>query len=108
MGDVAHLGEGRFRTVDRVIDRKKMCDGELANPVDVEGSPTLRLDGGPRPRAVVSPNRCGREVPMRLLLKLEHFDFNGLPNLTGGPNDWRDGEGIDVAGKLDTAAYRNR
>jgi hypothetical protein len=75
-----------------------MCGGELADPVNIEILAALRLDRRPRPHAVVSPYCCGREVPMRLLLELKHFDFNDLTGLTRGTDYGRDGEGVDIAG----------
>jgi hypothetical protein len=89
---VADLGERRFCAVDRVIDWKKMCGWELADPVDVEDLATLRLNRGARPGAVVSPYCCGRQIPMNLLSELEHFDLDNFTGLVCGANYRRDGE----------------
>jgi len=45
---------------------------------------------------------------MHLLLKLVHFDVDNFARFSSGADNRRDGEGIDVATKLDSAAYRRR
>jgi hypothetical protein len=42
---------------------------------------------------------------VHLLLKLVHFDVDDFVWFSGGAEDRRDGQGIDVAGELDSAAY---
>ena len=92
--------------MDRMINWKKMCGWELADPVDIESLAALGLDRGPRPGAVVPPHCCRWQIPMHLLLKLDHFDWNDLIRGASGTNDGRDGKGIDIAGEFDAAAYR--
>jgi len=105
VSDIANRRDSRFCSVDRMIDREKMCGGKLADPVDVDGAATLRLDGGAGPRTVVAPYRGGGEISMYLLLELEHFDFDDLTWRASWADYRWDVERIDVAGQFDVAAY---
>lgn len=91
--------------MDRMINGKKMCGWELADPVDIESLSTLHFDRRSRPGAVVPPYCCRWQVPVHLLLKLDHFDLNDLIRVASGTDYARDGKGIDITGQFDAAAY---
>jgi hypothetical protein len=90
-----------------MIDRKKMCVGEFAEPVNTKGLATLRLDSRAGPGAVISPYRCRGKVSMHLLLELDHFDLDNLSGFACGADYGREGEWIHIAGKSDAATYQS-
>lgn len=62
VSDIANRSDSRFCSVDRVIDREKMCGRKPADPFDVDGAATLRFDGRAGPRTVVAPYRGGGDL----------------------------------------------
>jgi hypothetical protein len=105
---VSDCGKTGFCPVNGVIDGKDMSSGKLANPVDIERLTTLRFDRGPRPRAVVTPQRSWGKIAMRLLLELPHFDINDFIRLARRMDGRWNGQGIDIARQFDRASKRSR